>query len=75
MPQSLLENLSIDQYPVHSERSKHLVCPHCKCLVTVHDFMVDGSHLVRTEHCEEHGDVVAMLSAVVNPQALAGRGA
>jgi len=43
-----------------------LVCPHCKRAVTLHEFVVDGAHLVRTEHCPEHGDVIAIYSAVVN---------
>ncbi len=51
---------------VHAVPSKYLVCPHCKRAVTLHEFVVDGAHLVRTEHCSEHGDVIAIYSAVVN---------
>jgi len=51
---------------VHAEPSRYLVCPHCKRAVTLHEFVVDGAHLVRTEHCPEHGDVIAIYSAVVN---------
>lgn len=51
---------------VHAVPSRYLVCPHCKRAVTLHEFIVDGAHLVRTEHCLEHGDVIAIYSAVVN---------
>lgn len=46
----------------------HDVCPHCKVPVSSYHFECDGIMII-SYHCQEHGDVVPMRSAVSNPPA------
>lgn len=43
----------------------YLVCPHCKRTVQGHVFAASGV-MISTAYCAEHGDVVAIPSAVCN---------
>lgn len=42
------------------------VCCHCKRVLTIHVFTAPDGHRLETQHCPEHGDVVAMKSHIVN---------
>lgn len=46
----------------------HCVCPHCKRAVHGYVFSAHGV-VISTYRCTEHGDVVAIPSAVLNPPA------
>lgn len=45
----------------------NLVCPHCKIVTTRHVFRAHDGHLLETNHCQMHGDVIPMRSVVWNP--------
>jgi uncharacterized radical SAM superfamily Fe-S cluster-containing enzyme len=48
----------------------HTVCPHCKR--KVHRYVFTAQEVViATHHCAEHGDVIAIPSAVCNPEVAA----
>ena len=42
------------------------VCPHCKRETEIYLVFCDG-HTIETHRCRDHGDVVPMRSAIVNP--------
>lgn len=42
------------------------VCPHCKRLVTTHCFNTPDGHLIKTHHCQTHGDTTPMRSHIIN---------
>lgn len=43
------------------------VCPHCKRETSVYAFRSPDGCRIESHHCEEHGDVPPMRSAIINP--------
>lgn len=54
------------QRPEHPRSQPRDVCPHCKSAVSIYEFAAPDGVPIKSAWCPEHGDVVPMLSAVVN---------
>ncbi|RUQ35261.1 MAG: hypothetical protein EKK71_13375 [Candidatus Competibacteraceae bacterium] len=54
------------QRPTSPRAKPRDVCCHCKRPVTLHEFTTPDGQRIQTAHCREHGDVVAVRSAIVN---------
>ena len=55
------------QRPEHPRAGPRDVCPHCKRETAVYRFLTPDGCRIESHHCEEHGDVPPMRSAIVNP--------
>lgn len=66
MNQRYLATLAL-QRPEHPRSGPRDVCPHCKRETAVYRFLTPDGCRIESHHCEEHGDVPPMRSAIINP--------